>query len=270
MLGHLTGITAARSLLEPRAARRRRRRVCAAAAAAAEKEPDERFLAEVVYALLTAHSVGAPAREVLPKFQARMSADSYTSVLVALSRKELWEPAAAVARWCREHGVLLPAASYVLVAQRRREEGHWDEALEALSWLRDLGCEPSGQAVEALVQLASEGELRLTRRPLLRELVAWVRSRDAGRALWHVYAPTASAGSDAKASWRSSGLTFEEGGSADELLRGPLDVLKDRLTFQEEQQPKAPPQAPPPVTPPAAPDARVSIDALVRRTQERP
>jgi hypothetical protein len=228
---HSGAVTLSRSVCSRReaAARRQQRSACACSAST---EPEERFLAEVVYALISSHSVGVPAGHVLPKFQSRLTAEAYTSVLVALGRKEMWEPAAAVARWCREQGPLLPASAYVLVSQRRLEDGHWDAALEPLAWMRDLGCEPSGEAVEAIARLSVEGELRMTRRAELRELVSWVRTRDAGRALWSVYATAAPSGGAVAATWRSDGLAFDSKASADELLRGPLDSLCERLAVE--------------------------------------
>ena len=237
----------------------------------------ERFCAEVVYALLAAHSAGVPPSSVLPKFHDSLTPKAYTSVLVALGRKERWDTAAAVATWSRHQGTQLPADSFVRVSQCRAEEGHWDRAVEAMAWMQELGCTPSGETVEYVAQLASLGAPHIRDRERLRRLVAWVRTTDAGRALWRVYAPDADAGppSDAPA-WRSQGLVTEQGAG---IMGAPLDVL--RAAVQEVVQgsglehaagagrrPDAkdtPPPPPPP--PPAAAEKRPvsDIDALVRR-----
>jgi hypothetical protein len=202
----------------------------AASTAAAAEEPRERFVAEVVYALLSARSAGVAPAAVLPKFHDALTPAAYTSVLVALGRKELWDTAAQVAAWVRQRGMLLPAECYVRVASRRAEEGHWDEAVEALAWMKDLGCAPSGEAVEAVALLAAQGAPHFTRRERLREVVSWVRATDAGRALWRVYAPDAAVdgGGDAGAApaWRSQGLVVEDGGG---VLGAPLGELREAL-----------------------------------------
>ena len=177
----------------------------------------------MVFAVVAAHSVGVSADKVLPKFHSTLSPEAYTSILVALGRKELWEPAATAARWCREQGLLLPARSYVLLATRRWEEGWLERALEPLEWMRELGCEPSGAAVEALAHLAAQPALRLSSRRRVEELVAWIRTRDAGRALWHRFVP--SAAQPNAPTWTSTGLAVEAGGS-DGMLRGSLSELR--------------------------------------------
>jgi hypothetical protein len=193
------------------------------------------LLAEVVFAVVAAHSVGVAPDKVLPKFGA-LSPEAYTSVMVALGRKELWEPAAKVARWCREQGLLLPARSYVLLSRRRWEEGLLEQALEPLEWMRELGCEPSGAAVEALAQLAALPPLRLSSRSRIEELVAWIRTRDAGRALWHQFVP--SAAQPNAAVWRSQGLAIEAGdGAADDMLRGSMAELRSVVAPLMQERP---------------------------------
>jgi hypothetical protein len=183
-----------------------------------------------VYALLSARSAGVPPAAVLPKFHDALTPTAYTSVLVALGRKELWDTAEQVAVWVRQRGMLLPAESYVRVASRRAEEGHWDEAVDALAWMKDLGCAPSGETVEAVALLAAQGAPHFTRRERLREVVSWVRATDAGRALWRVYAPDADAGGGGDAgaapAWRSQGLMVEDGGG---VLGAPLGELREAL-----------------------------------------
>ena len=66
-------------------------------------------MAEAVYALLAARSAGLPPAAVLPKYHDALTPTAYTSLLVALGRKELWDTSAAVAAWVRSRGMELPA-----------------------------------------------------------------------------------------------------------------------------------------------------------------
>jgi hypothetical protein len=229
-------------------------------------------VAEVVYALLAARAARVPPAAVLPKFHDALTPRAYASVLVALGRKEQWDTAAQVAAWVRARGMVLPPDAYVLVATRRAEEGHWDRAVEALAWMKDLGCEPSGEAVEAVARLASEGAQHFTERERVRELVSWVRTTDAGRALWRVYAPDAQPLDGAAApAWRSQGLVMEDGG----VLGAPLADLRDALREVgglPQREPAAtaaaaPADAAPPPAPsaPAAPAAQAQAGQPLRR-----
>jgi hypothetical protein len=244
------------------------------------EEPLERLLAEVLYALLAARAAGVPPPAVLPKFHDTLTPKAYTSVLIALGRKEAWDTAASVAAWVRGRGMELPAEAYVRIAARRAQEGHWDRAVEALGWMKDLGCAPSGEAVEAVAALAAEGAPHFRERERLREVVSWVRATDAGRALWRVYAPDAApaGGGDASApAWRSQGLVVEDGGG---VLGAPLGQLREALREvggfpqQRSDASSAPPDAPPdaPAAAPASaapPPVLSDIDALLR-SKRRP
>lgn len=186
--------------------------------------PRRRLVAEVLYALLAASGVGVPAQQVLPKFSAVLTPHSLTSVLVGLSRKQAWAAAEATAVWARAASLELPAASYVRVAQRRAEGGHWEQAVQALGWMSDFACVPSGDTVHAVAELVNLGGARVDP-ARLRPFIAWLRGTEAGRALWHVYAPQLAAGEEGPA-WRSTGLMTEQ---VDELLSGPLPDLKEAL-----------------------------------------
>jgi len=146
-------------------------------------------------------------------------------VLVGLSRKQAWAAAEGTAAWGRAAGLELPAASYVRIAQRRAEGGHWDQVVQALGWMRDFACVPSGDTVHAVAELVSQGSDRVDP-ARLRALIAWLRSTEAGRALWHVYAPKVAEAGEEGPAWRSSGLMTEQ---VDGLLSGPLPELKEAL-----------------------------------------
>lgn len=195
-----------------------------------DEEPAERSVAELVYALLAAAAVGVPAASVLPKFHGEQTPQSYTSALVALGRKQAWETASQVALWVRQQGVLLPTSSFVRLAQRRMDEKQWDRALDPFAWMRDHGCAPSGEAVRLLASLVMDGmpHMALLERNRLRDLVAWLRTSDAGRALWKAYVPDGPAGAEAPAgpAWRSQGIAMENGS---DIMNAPLDNLKTTL-----------------------------------------
>lgn len=191
-------------------------------------EPAERGVAELVYALLAAAAVGVPPASVLPTFHAEQTPQSYTSALVALGRKQAWETASQVALWVRQQGVLLPSSSFVLLAQRRMDEKQWDRALDPFMWMRDHGCAPSGEMVRLMASLVMEGMPHMRERNQLRDLVAWLRTSDAGRALWKSYVPDGPSAAEAIAgpSWRSQGIAMESGG---DIMHAPLDDLKTTL-----------------------------------------
>jgi hypothetical protein len=255
-----------------------------------DDEPAERLVAELVYALLSASATGAPAAAVLPKFHGSMSPQAYTSVLVALGRKQAWESASQVAAWVRQQGLLLPAASYVRLAQRRAEEQHWDRALDPIAWMRDHGCPPSGDTVLTVARLVLDGSPHMRERERMRELVAWLRTSDAGRALWRSYVPDAPTMAAADATtgpaWRSQGIAFEAGA---DIMRAPLNELKttlrdiisaakasdsprqkeaEKMVKEQQTEPQPPPQAPGPAPGgPASPPPRFisEIDKLLKK-----
>lgn len=195
-----------------------------------ESGPAERFVAEVVYALLSASAVGVPAAAVLPKFHASMTEKSYTSALVALGRKQAWDIASQVAVWVRQQGLLLPAESYLCLAQRRAEQRHWDHALDPIAWMRDHGCPPTGETVLTVARIIMDGMPHMQDRDRLRELVAWLRTSDAGRALWTAYVPDgptmAAADATTGPAWRSQGVAIESGS---DIMHAPLNELKTTL-----------------------------------------
>lgn len=226
---HFATVTRCAGVVLPRS-----RRCLVRATAAPTNEPSERAVAECCYALLAAHATNAPADAVLEQYASTISApDALTSLLVALGRKEVWATATLVARWARTRGLLLPSRCYVRISQRRAEAGRWDRALEALEWMREFGCSPSGESVEAVAQLAAMRELREADGRRLDALLLWLRSTDAGRALWHVFASPSGdqshheASEEAKPSWRSSGIALEKGG--DLLRTAPLTELRSAL-----------------------------------------
>jgi hypothetical protein len=191
-------------------------------------EPAEHSVAELVYALLAAAAVGVPPASVLPTFHAAQTPQSYTSALVALGRKQAWETASQVALWVRQQGVLLPTSSFVRLAQRRMDEKQWDRALDPFAWMRDHGCAPSGETVRLMASLVMEGMPHMRERNQLRDLVAWLRTSDAGKALWKSYVPDGPAAAEpiAGPAWRSQGIALENGG---DIMHAPLDDLKTTL-----------------------------------------
>ncbi len=211
------------------------------------EEPPDKKLGELVYALLSARASRVPAAVVLPKFQEGLSPRAYMSVIVALSRKEAWDTAAEVAFWARKQGTELPTLAYVCIAQRRLQEGHWDRALEVYSWMKDLGCTPSGESVELLAILAAREDQTPEQAARVRDVVSWVRVSEAGRALWDVFVShTARArvtSDPLKPAWSSKGLAVED---AEKLLHGPLEDLREALRdIMEPIKPPVPPVVPP-------------------------
>jgi hypothetical protein len=123
----------------------------------------------------------------------------------------------------------------------------------------------------------------------MRELVAWLRASDAGRALWRSYVPDAPTMAAADATtgpaWRSQGIAFEAGA---DIMRAPLDELKTTLrdiisaakasdspqqreaeeVKEQEAEPQPPPQAPGPAPGgPVSPQPRFisEIDRLLKK-----
>jgi hypothetical protein len=64
----------------------------------------------------------------------------------------------------------------------------------------------------------------------MRELVAWLRTTDAGRALWQAYVPNDPCAADGITpqglAWRSQGIAVE---NAEQVLNGPLEELQATL-----------------------------------------
>ena len=222
-------------------------------------EPPDKLLGEVVHCLLSARASSVPAAVVLPKFHDSLSPRAYMSVIVALSRKEAWETAAEVAFWVRKQGTELPTLAYVCIAQRRLQEGHWDRALEVYSWMKDLGCTPSGESVELLAILAAREGLSASQSARVRDVVSWVRVSEAGQALWDIFVglTTRAQGTydPMKPAWSSKGLALED---ADELLHGPLEDLREALRDIME-----------PIKQPAPPVERPDV-VLARDDDEQP
>lgn len=119
--------------------------------------------------------------QVLTKKRDMLDAPGYTSILVALGRKERWDLAEQTLRWvrralalwftaahlvcplasrpptvpsprpqARSDGVEFRASHFISLAARRCEDKHYDEAIRAFSWMRECAVEPTGEAIEGL------------------------------------------------------------------------------------------------------------------------
>lgn len=174
--------------------------VDAALWASDDRGADRNAVGDALNALLRAHSESLPVGAALSPFAARLEEDEYTALLNALTPHRLWDLADAVVDWVRHHTRCnLPGRAVASVARNRVElAGDYDAAVRALDWTRMYGFHASGELVEMVCQLWKHQREHVRDLATLDHVAAYVRTTDAGRALWDAYSD--------EAYWRRGGV----------------------------------------------------------------
>jgi len=122
------------------------------------KPLDEKFLSELMLALLRNHAKGLKADVLLKKVQSNMELDGYKSVLVGIGRMERWELAREVIDFVkaggRERGdEVLTSNWFMALATRRLEEKAYDACCDVFQYMKEFGSVPSGETIEVFAKL---------------------------------------------------------------------------------------------------------------------
>jgi len=138
-----------------------------------KKPLDEKFLSELMLALLRNHRRGLKADVLLNKVKGHMELDGYKSVLVGVGRMEQWALAREIVEFVkaggRERGdEVLTSNWFVALATRRLEEKAYDATCDVFGYMKEFGSVPSGETIELFAKLTvsgwlSEGFLRVGR-----------------------------------------------------------------------------------------------------------
>lgn len=119
---------------------------------------DEKFLSELMLALLRNHRRGIKAEAILNKVKSNMELDGYKSVLVGIGRMEQWELAREVIDYVKAEGrergdEVLTSNWFMALATRRLEEKAYDAACDVFDYMKEFGSVPSGETIEVFAKL---------------------------------------------------------------------------------------------------------------------
>ena len=122
------------------------------------KPLDEKFLSELMLALLRNHRRGLRAEVLLHKVRSNMELDGYKSLLVGVGRMEMWELAREIIDFvkaeCRERGDEVVTSNWFMaLAGRRLEEKAYDATCDVFGYMREFGSVPSGETIEVFAKL---------------------------------------------------------------------------------------------------------------------
>ena len=127
-----------------------------------KKPLDEKFLSELMLALLRNHRRGLKADVLLNKVKGNMELDGYKSVLVGVGRMEQWDLAREIVEFVkaggRERGdEVLTSNWFVALATRRLEEKAYDATCDVFGYMKEFGSVPSGETIETFAKLTVSG-----------------------------------------------------------------------------------------------------------------
>ena len=119
---------------------------------------DEKFLSELMLALLRNHRRGIRAEAILNKVKSNMELDGYKSVLVGIGRMEQWELAREVIDYVKSEGrergdEVLTSNWFMALATRRLEEKAYDAVCDVFDYMKEFGSVPSGETIEVFAKL---------------------------------------------------------------------------------------------------------------------
>lgn len=119
---------------------------------------DEKFLSELMLALLRNHRRGIKAEAILNKVKSNMELDGYKSVLVGIGRMEQWELAREVIDYVKAEGrergdEVLTSNWFMALATRRLEEKAYDAVCDVFDYMKEFGSVPSGETIEVFAKL---------------------------------------------------------------------------------------------------------------------
>jgi len=122
------------------------------------KPLDEKFLSELMLALLRNHRRGLRAEVLLNKVRSNMELDGYKSLLVGVGRMEMWELAREIIDFVKAEGrergdEVLTSNWFMALAGRRLDEKAYDATCDVFGHMREFGSVPSGETIEVFAKL---------------------------------------------------------------------------------------------------------------------
>tara|TARA_B100000287_G_scaffold14017_1_gene14177 strand:- start:2307 stop:3032 length:726 start_codon:yes stop_codon:yes gene_type:complete len=122
------------------------------------KPLDEKFLSELMLALLRNHRRGLRAEVLLHKVRSNMELDGYKSLLVGVGRMEMWELAREIIDFVKAEGrergdEVVTSNWFMALAGRRLEEKAYDATCDVFGYMREFGSVPSGETIEVFAKL---------------------------------------------------------------------------------------------------------------------
>jgi len=134
---------------------------------------DEKFLSELMLALLRNHRRGVRAEVLLRKVRGNLDLDGYKSVLVGIGRMEQWELAREVIDFVRAEGreradEVVTSNWFMALATRRLEERAYDATCDVFGYMKEFGSKPSGETIEVFARLTVRASLSPFRSPARR------------------------------------------------------------------------------------------------------